>query len=160
MRPMCSGCRAMAIQKSAGGGSVAHDSEKSPSHHFTYDRNYFEGLFATRTCPWDYTTDYEKTKYRQTLELLPRRRFRRALELGCAEGHFTIQLAPRVEKLIAADISVIALKRVAARCAGCRNISFEHIDLTREALPERLDLIVCSEMLYYVGEIEQLQTAC
>ena len=68
-------------------------------------RGEFESLFARGVDPWRYTSPYEQTKYEQTLSLLPPKRISRALELACAEGHFTIQLAPRVESLIAADIS-------------------------------------------------------
>ena len=61
-----------------------------------YDRRYFESLFAQAEDPWNYTTTYERAKYEQALSLLEPSRFGRALEIGCAEGHFTRLLAPRV----------------------------------------------------------------
>ncbi len=69
-----------------------------------WDRAKWESLFA-QPDPWGYSSDYEQTKYEHTLELLPEGPIGRALELACAEGHFTAQLAPRVGSLVAADIA-------------------------------------------------------
>jgi peptidoglycan/xylan/chitin deacetylase (PgdA/CDA1 family)/2-polyprenyl-3-methyl-5-hydroxy-6-metoxy-1,4-benzoquinol methylase len=121
------------------------------------NREYFEQLFARQPDPWKYTSPYEQTKYEQTLSLLPSGRIERALELACAEGHFTTQLAPRVESLVAADISQIALDRAARRCASLENVRFVRVDLTKEPLPGCFDLIVCSEVLYFVDDLTELQ---
>jgi peptidoglycan/xylan/chitin deacetylase (PgdA/CDA1 family)/2-polyprenyl-3-methyl-5-hydroxy-6-metoxy-1,4-benzoquinol methylase len=124
-------------------------------------RSNFETIFAAQSDPWHYTSQYEQTKYEQTLELLPPVKIKQALELACAEGHFTAQLAPRVGSLIATDISQIALDRAAKRCAGLENIRFIRLDLTKDSLAGRFDLIVCSEVLYYVGGLEELRgVAC
>jgi len=124
-----------------------------------YSRDYFETLFAKQPDPWQYTSPYEQTKYQQTLELLPSALIGRALELACAEGHFTAQLAPRVGSLLAADISQTALDRAAERCAGFENVRFMRLDLTKDRLPGRFELIVCSEALYFVGGRDALQAA-
>jgi peptidoglycan/xylan/chitin deacetylase (PgdA/CDA1 family) len=122
-----------------------------------YGRSHFEALFAAGADPWRYTSPYEETKYEQTLALLPPGEIPRALELACAEGHFTVRLAPRVGHLVAADISSIALERTARRCAGLGNVDFRQLDLSRDPLPGRFSLIVCSEVLYYAGDVERLQ---
>jgi peptidoglycan/xylan/chitin deacetylase (PgdA/CDA1 family) len=121
------------------------------------ERGRFETIFATRPDPWRYTSAYEQAKYERTLALLPPGRIARALELACAEGHFTVQLAPRVDDLVAADISQIALDRAADRCADIANVRFVRLDLTVDALPGRFPLIVCSEVLYYVGGRSKLE---
>lgn len=112
-------------------------------------RDYFDALFAERADPWDYTNPYEQTKYRQTLGLVPDR-VRRALELGCAEGEFTERLAGRVGELVAADISQLALDRASERCADLGNVDFIRLDLAEDPLPGGFDLLVCSEILYYL----------
>ncbi|MEP9410710.1 MAG: glycosyltransferase [Candidatus Brocadia sp.] len=114
-------------------------------------RDYFERIFAARPDPWKYTSPYEQKKYEQTLDMLPSGRIRTALELACAEGHFTVKLASLVDDLVAADISQIALDRAARRCANLKNVRFVHLDLTKDPLPGRFELIICSEVLYYVG---------
>ena len=116
-----------------------------------YDRHHFETSFARTSDPWSYRSEYEQVKYEQTIGLVPEGRIERALELGCAEGHFTARLAPRVEHLIAADIADLALARAGERCRTQRNIEFRRLDLVSESLPGENDLVVCSEVLYYAG---------
>ena len=115
-----------------------------------YGRHHFEELLASGEDPWRYESAYERRKYEQTLSLVPPG-VRRALEIGCAEGHFTVGLAPHVDDLLAADISEVALDRARARCEGLPNVRFLQLDVAGDALPGRFDLIVCSELLYYIG---------
>jgi SAM-dependent methyltransferase len=122
----------------------------------------FEKGYQEKEDPWDYATSpYELTKYRQTLDLLPPIQFDNALECACAEGVFTSQLAARVKHLVGADISPTALRRANKRCSEQHNVRFVQLDLTRDALPGRFDLIVCSEVLYYMGGRRELErVAC
>jgi peptidoglycan/xylan/chitin deacetylase (PgdA/CDA1 family)/ubiquinone/menaquinone biosynthesis C-methylase UbiE len=122
-----------------------------------FGHDYFEKVFAARPDPWKYTSPYEQKKYEQTLEMLPPGRIGRALEIACAEGHFTVKLATRTDHLIAADISQTALGRAAKRCSNMKNMRFVQLDLNRDTLPGRFELIVCSEMLYYVGGQDALK---
>ena len=122
-------------------------------------RAFFETLFARGADPWRYTSAYEQGKYEQTLALLDGVRPEAALELGCAEGHFTRQLAPRVERLLACDVSEIALARARQRCADLSNVSFGFHDLFADRVEGRYDLIVCSEVLYYAGDRARLDYA-
>ena len=122
-----------------------------------YDRAHWEAYFAAGADPWDYTNSYEKLKYDQTLSLIPEGPIQRALELGCAEGHFTAMLAGRVERLTAADISEIALNRARERCAGKTNIAWRRLNLIDADLEGPWDLIVCSEILYYSLDMEELR---
>jgi glycosyltransferase involved in cell wall biosynthesis/peptidoglycan/xylan/chitin deacetylase (PgdA/CDA1 family)/2-polyprenyl-3-methyl-5-hydroxy-6-metoxy-1,4-benzoquinol methylase len=125
-----------------------------------FDRHHFEANFARTTDPWSYSTDYEGTKYDQTLELVPRENLGQVLELGCAEGHFTARLAPLAGRLVAADIADLALERAAERCRTFSNIEYLRLDLVTDPLPGTNDLVVCSEVLYYAGSEAQLkQTA-
>jgi peptidoglycan/xylan/chitin deacetylase (PgdA/CDA1 family) len=121
------------------------------------DRHRFEALFSAGADPWRYTSGYEQTKYSQTLELLPSGAIPRALELACAEGHFTVQLAPRVGSLTAADISARALERAAERCSGLANVDFRRLDVVEDPIEPGWDLIVCSEVLYYVPGRDALE---
>jgi peptidoglycan/xylan/chitin deacetylase (PgdA/CDA1 family) len=122
-----------------------------PAKERTDRSAYWEAVFATPD-PWDYGSLYETGKYRRTLDLLPAGPIGPALELACAEGHFTRLLAPRVGRLTAADISDRALARAAERCRDFPNIAFRRLDLEVDPLPAGLDLIVCSEVLYYLAD--------
>lgn len=124
------------------------DDEVFMPHDEEYGTSYWEDVFANQD-PWDYSNSYEQTKYDQTIALLPKRKFERALELACAEGHFTQMLAPLVENLTATDISETALERAKAACSAHSNITYQQVDLKNGQIPGQFDLIVCSEVLYY-----------
>jgi SAM-dependent methyltransferase len=121
----------------------------------------FERLYRADADPWRYATDpYEQDKYRRTLAALGERRFVRALEVGCSIGVFTAMLAPRCDVLIALDPSPTALARASDRLQGHRNAQLV-AGAVPEGLPDGpLDLVVCSEVLYYLSApllIETLQ---
>jgi len=69
--------------------------------------------------PWDYASPREQARFHHAAELLDVVRgntcFRKALEVGCAEGAFTEFLAPRCESLLAVDVSAAALERALTR---------------------------------------------
>jgi peptidoglycan/xylan/chitin deacetylase (PgdA/CDA1 family) len=119
-------------------------------------RAFWENFFRTPD-PWNYGSAYEQEKYAFQLELLPDGPIGLALELACAEGRFTEKLAPHVQHLIATDISATALARAAERCRGQAQIDFRALDLLADELPQGLDLIVCSEVLYYLDDEAQLR---
>jgi peptidoglycan/xylan/chitin deacetylase (PgdA/CDA1 family)/trans-aconitate methyltransferase len=118
-------------------------------------RAYWEGIYRTED-PWAYGSAYEQLKYRRTLDLLPQKPIGKAMELACSEGRFTDLLAPRVGHLIAADISETALQRARQRCHAHGNVDWRRLDLFDDALPDGLDLIVCSEVLYDLADRDAL----
>ena len=112
---------------------------------------YWNALFR-REDPWSYCSEYEQQKYAHTLELLPEGTSHSVLEIGCAEGIFTAMLAERVGRLLAVDISGRALQRASARCQKFSNVDFAQHDLSGGIPEGRFDLIVCSEVLYYLRD--------
>ena len=116
------------------------------------NRDFFEELFEEDENPWEYTSDYEQAKYEQTLDMFPDGPIGSALEIACAEGHFTLQFAPRVKKLVAADISQKALDRTAVRCSNFSHINYVQLDLAKDSISGTYDLITCSEMLYFMRD--------
>lgn len=121
-----------------------------------YGRSHFEQLYASNPDPWDYENVYECVKYEQTLSLIPAG-IATALEIACAEGHFTRRLAPNVRHLVAADISEIALSRAAERCKEFKNVLYRQLDLREHALTGSFELVVCSEVLYFMGSIDDVR---
>lgn len=125
-----------------------------------YSKAYWEAFFD-RENPWELDDPFEQRKYDFALSLLEGIPVGRALEVGCAEGHFTLLLAPRVEQLLAVDISVKALERVLKRCAGLPQVAVLQVDLAKDPLPTGFDLTICSETLYYLNDKQRLkQAAC
>jgi SAM-dependent methyltransferase len=93
----------------------------------------------------------EALKYERTLELCGPGPFKRVLEVGCAEGAFTERLAPRCRKLDAVDISAVAVQRAADRSAPFPGVSCERCKLPTEFPADAFDLIVASDVLYYLS---------
>lgn len=112
--------------------------------------DWFEALFREQGDPWAFETSaYERDKYDHTLGRLPRPRYARALEAGCANGVLTRRLAARCDALIAVDVSETALAVARARCADLRHVSFERRRLPGEWPDGPFDLVLLSEVAYY-----------
>lgn len=119
--------------------------------------DYFDALYAADPDPWRFaTSDYERGKYAATVAALPSRRFAAALEVGCSIGILTAQLALHCDQLLALDVAEAALAQARARCPG---VIFERRTVPDEWPPGRFDLIVFSEMLYYLDSAAIAETA-
>lgn len=151
---------AQALELVRSSAEPAQPPAATPRRARTADRNdrtaFWNSYFATED-PWKYGSLYEQEKYQRQLEILPAGPIGRALELACAEGHFTRQLAPRVGHLAATDISAIAIERARARCSDQPNVEFGVLDFAADTLPGEMDLIFCSEVLYYLDDLAELR---
>ncbi len=109
---------------------------------------FFDDLYAKDPDPWDFeTSPYEAAKYAATIKALEGRRYTRALEIGCSIGVLTSALNDHVDDLLAIDVSATALDAARARNP---TVSFERGEIP-EGFPDgRFDLIVASEVLYYL----------
>lgn len=124
----------------------------------TTKKEYWERFFE-RPDPWNYVSVYEQVKYEQTLSLVPDG-VARTLELACAEGLFTAKLAQKVGFVTAADISSRAIERASERCRDLPNVELRVLDFVEAELPPEQDLIVCSEVLYYLDNEASLEQVC
>lgn len=100
----------------------------------------------------------EALKFERTLELCGPGPFERALEIGCAEGAFTVRLASRCRRLDAVDISPVAVSRAAERTSAFPGVCCRTCQLPTSIEPEAFDLIVASDVLYYLS-FEDLVTS-
>ncbi len=114
-------------------------------------RDYFEDLYESSPDPWNFETSaYERRKYEQTLSVLGGLHFRRALEVGSSIGVFTRMLAPRCHELISVDTSEKAVASARERLRGQSHVRVERRTLPEEMPEGSFDLIVASEVLYYL----------
>lgn len=119
------------------------------------DTNYFKGMYANDPDPWRFATSaYEQDKYAATLAALPRPRYTSGLEVGCSIGVFTHQLCTRSEALIALDVVPSVLEAARARCADCPNVSFKLAAVPGDWPDGRFDLILISEVAYYLDRAD------
>lgn len=112
---------------------------------------YFDELFQDNDDPWAFKQRwYERRKRALTLAALPCERYASVFEPGCANGELSAELATRCERLICCDTSARAVELAQQRLAA-----FEHVNVLHARLPEqwpdaRFDLIVFSELGYYL----------
>ena len=117
----------------------------------------FERKFRTNIDPWNYRhSRFEQYKRRQLLRACGCAKRGRGLELGCANGETTRELARLCLTLTALDGSPTALAE-----ARRRN-DVPHIKFTKASLPGQMpagpfDLIVASEIAYYLPPHEAVR---
>lgn len=116
---------------------------------------YFERLYAEDPDPWKFaTSDYERDKYAATLAALPRERYGRALDVGCSIGVLTRALAERCRDLVAIDPVPSALAAARERCADAPQVAFLEGAVPSIWPPGRFDLILLSEVVYYLDRAD------
>jgi LmbE family N-acetylglucosaminyl deacetylase/SAM-dependent methyltransferase len=112
-------------------------------------RASFDAHYDRKPEGWDFEGSwYEQRKRAVTLAALPRRRWRSALELGCATGVLTAALTERADAVLGTDISSAPLGRARRRAPAAR---FVQAALPAEWPSGRWDLVVMSEVGYYLS---------
>jgi cyclopropane fatty-acyl-phospholipid synthase-like methyltransferase len=126
------------------------------------DAQGFEALYREQIDPWGYhSSEYERDKYRATVEACGPGPFTAALELGGSIGVFTGLLAPRCDALISLDAAPTAV--AAARAHLARIQLADRADIRLGTIPASVpdgpfDLVVASEILYYVPDPQLAET--
>lgn len=126
----------------------------------TLGRDHFESLYAARPDPWRLaSSDYERAKQAATLAALPRPRYARGFEVGCAIGLLTAGLGRRCADLLAVEPVSAALAEARARNADQPHIRFAPLFVPGEWPSDRFDLLVLSEVIDYLGAADVLALA-
>ncbi|WP_433558587.1 PIG-L family deacetylase [Pseudonocardia xinjiangensis] len=111
----------------------------------------FTTLYDGGHDPWDTDSWYERRKRGVVLASLPRERYRTTFEPGCGTGELTLELAGRCRRVLASDPVPAAVERARRLC---RDAPTAHVTVAAlpDAVPgEAVDLVVFSEILYYLG---------
>lgn len=113
---------------------------------------FFDDFYACNgPDPWGFADRwYERRKRDVTLACLPRERFARALEVGCSIGVLTAALAPRCDSLLATDLAEAAVAAARERLRPAPHVRVERSDAPEDVPDGRFDLVVVSEVLYYL----------
>jgi SAM-dependent methyltransferase len=108
---------------------------------------FFDDLYARDADPWGFeSSEYESAKYDATIATLEPP-YASALEVGCSIGVLTERLARHCDKLLAIDVAEAALAKARARVPEA---TFERREIPEQWPEGAFDLIVCSEVLYYL----------
>lgn len=132
----------------------------SPGAQRSRDAAYFDRIYAGSDDPWQFrSSPYERHKYAATLGALPRERFRSGLEIGCSIGELTSLLAARCDAMLGIDIAAAPLETARRRCAGQPQVSFRQMGVPACWPDGAFDLIVLSEVLYFLSAEDLVATA-
>jgi 2-polyprenyl-3-methyl-5-hydroxy-6-metoxy-1,4-benzoquinol methylase len=120
-----------------------------------YDQEYFDALYAlNQGDPWQYEQRwYEQRKRQICLAILPHLQFDSAIEIGCSNGIFSQELARRTNSLMCLDANNTAIHLAQERLQA-----YPHVQVLQRIVPDDLpeqkfQLIVVSEILYYLNPI-------
>ena len=113
----------------------------------------FEAMFQSDPDPWGYRTRwYEQRKRDLTLAALPRPHYGRVFEPGCGNGELSAALAQRCNSLLAADVSARAVVLARQRLHGQAHVDVQLLRLPERWPEGRFDLVVVSELAYYLSD--------
>lgn len=115
------------------------------------DDRYFDGLFAGNDDPWSFRQRwYEQRKRAITLAALPRPHYRAIFEPGCANGELSFELASHCDHLLCCDTAAAAVTLARTRLGPFDHAEVRHSRLPADWPDEKFDLIVLSEIGYYL----------
>lgn len=131
----------------------------SPMGKSSRPAKHFERLYRENPDPWGFANSpYEQQKYEATLAVLGTKHFQSALEVGCSIGILTSRLASRCDRLIGLDFAPSAVKAARARCAPYPGVRIEQMQVPRQWPEGSFDLILFSELLYFLDESDLMDT--
>lgn len=115
------------------------------------DPLHFHDLYAASNDPWQLAErTYEQRKFDITVASLPWARYASAFEPGCSIGVLTQRLAARCDRVLATDPAA-PLDQARLRVPD-QHVRFERGSVPQDWPDDTFDLIVLSELLYYVDE--------
>jgi len=117
------------------------------------DKQYFDDMYAVSQDPWNFTgSAYEQEKYQHTVTALGGKHFIHGLEIGCSIGVLTKMLTDHCTSLLGVDISEKPIAIARERLKDNLGARFEVFDIPRQYPDGRFDLIVVSEVAYYLSK--------
>ncbi|TBR25682.1 methyltransferase domain-containing protein [bacterium] len=121
-------------------------------HRWTVRRK-MDRVFGRGSDPYRYdASPYELARLEEMAKALAGRRYQKALEVGAAEGHFTRRLAGMADRVMALELSPVALARARAATAGLP-VDYEETDVRAwDGRGGPFDVVVLGEVLYYLDK--------
>jgi SAM-dependent methyltransferase len=100
---------------------------------------------------------YERQKSADLLDIIQGVKFKHILDIGCGAGTLTRMLAEYAENVTAIDFSETAIELAVSHPSNYNHVHYQCADIRTFELRD-YDLIICSEILYYLksNELEAL----
>ena len=112
------------------------------------------------TKEWNFLTPAEQERYNVVIELvrshIGSNDWGDVLEIGCAEGLFTMRLAEQCRTLTACDISPVACAQTRERLETRPDLRVEVCDLYVDALPGIHDVVFAMDVLEFIYGRDQV----
>ena len=117
--------------------------------------DYFDDVYNRNDDPWDFeNSPYEQQKYEATLAALPLPVYQNVFEIGCSIGVLTKKLASRSKKMLSVDVADQALLKAKERLKNFPQVRIEKMTVPQEFPNESFDLILLSEVGYYLSKTD------
>lgn len=126
-------------------------------------QRYFQAIHAKGGDFWnDPDSIYEQDKRTRVLSHLTQRRYISVLEVGCSTGLLSRDLAERADRFLGVDLSDTAITQTRKRLIGLPRAAARVTAVPACWPARRFDLILLSEMLYYLTtpELDALAARC
>lgn len=116
------------------------------------DAEFFNEMYQRNEDPWDFeNSPYEREKYEATLRAIPNPVYQNAFEIGCSNGILSEKLATRCSRLLAVDASEIATSNARKRLADYPCAEVREMIIPNDFPGENFDLILFSEVGYFLS---------
>lgn len=126
---------------------------ENPSPKNSLSTQYFDDVYNQNEDPWDFeNSPYETSKYQATLAALPKEMYQQAFEIGCSIGVLTKMLAPKCVHLLAVEPADKAFQKAKNRVKDLPNVEVEKMLVPDEFPGQQFDLILLSEVGYYLSK--------
>jgi SAM-dependent methyltransferase len=111
-----------------------------------------EALFDVYQDDYSHDRASEQERYKLVLNAMVRHRahWGNAIDIGCSKGLFTTELATLCDSVLACDISPRACALTAERCARLQNVAVKRLDVQRDGIAGKYDVVCVMDTLAYV----------
>jgi 2-polyprenyl-3-methyl-5-hydroxy-6-metoxy-1,4-benzoquinol methylase len=117
----------------------------------SYSPNRFNRFYRLDGDPFGAkNSKYELSKQDRLLEMIARRDKWSALDIGCGNGFLSRRIASHCQHLHGIDFSSQAVRLARENCKDHSNISFSVEDIRTLEASNQYNLLICSEVLYYL----------
>jgi len=113
----------------------------------------FNWIYKIFSDPFDLEkSNYEAYKFDAVAKVVQETRVKNALDIGCGTGILTEKISSVCEKILGVDFSENAINSAKKRFGQKSHVAFFAVDVRHFEPADTYDLVLCSEVLYYIGE--------